>query len=274
MTDRIPGLSGETRVLGIVGDPIAQVKSPAGVTAALVRRGINAVLVPMHVSPADLDAFIRGASLMKNLDGLSITVPHKFAAYAHCASATERSRFLGAANIMRRNEDGTWHGDMCDGEGFVAGIRVAGCQPEGKRALLVGAGGAGSAIALALLDAGVSEIAIFDGDAKRREDLIERLKARYGGKVLSGSSDPTGFDIIVNATPAGMRPDDPMPVQTDRLTASMFVGDVITAPEVTPMIQAARDRGCNTQVGTGMFAAVRDRMIDFVLEAGPLQRKG
>lgn len=272
MSNPLATLNGETRVLAIVGDPIAQVKSPGGVTAALAERGCNAVLVPMHVAPADLGEFVRGISLAKNFDGISITVPHKFAAFALCASTTERAKFLGAVNIMRRNADGSWHGDMCDGEGFVAGIREAGCEPAGRRALLVGAGGAGSAIALALLDAGVTELAIHDGDEARRGALIERLQAKYAGKVGVGSSDPSGFDVVVNATPAGMRADDPLPVQADKFTAAMFAGDVVTVPAVTPMIQAARDKGCRTQIGTGMFAAVRDRMIDFIVEAGPLAR--
>ncbi len=272
MTQALAALNGETRVLAIIGDPIAQVKSPAGVTATLAERGRNAVLVPMHVSPADLDAVVHGLSLAKNFDGISITVPHKFAAYHLCASATERAHVLGAVNIMRRNADGSWHGDMCDGEGFVAAARAAGCRPEGQRALLVGAGGAGSAIALALLDAGVAELAVHDGDAARRDTLIARLCARHGDKVVAGSDDPSGFGVVVNATPAGMRAEDPLPLQVDKLAPGSFVGDVITVPAVTPLIQAARERGCLTQLGTGMFAAVRDRMIDFLLEAGPLAR--
>lgn len=272
MSHPLQSLSGETRVLAIMGDPIAQVKSPAGVTATLHERGVNAVMVPVHVSPADLATLVSGISLAKNFDGISMTVPHKFAAHALCATATDRANFLSACNVMRRNPDGSWHGDMCDGEGFVAAARAVGCQPEGKRALLVGAGGAGSAIALALLDAGVSELAVHDGDTQRCDALITRLRSVHGDKVIAGSNDPSGFDVIVNATPAGMRADDPLPVQADKFVAGMFVGDVITVPAVTPMIQAARDKGCLTQIGTGMFAAVRDRMIDFLLEAGPLAR--
>ncbi len=265
-------LNGETRVLAIIGDPIAQVKSPAGVTQALVERGRNAVLVPIHVTPADVDDFIRGASRAKNFDGIIVTVPHKFAAYRHCATATERAHFLGAVNILRRNADGGWHGDQLDGAGFVDGIRAAGCTPEGSRALLAGAGGAGSAIALALLEAGVAELAIHDDDAARRDALLARLEARYGDRVRPGSADPSGCTLVVNATPAGMRAGDPYPVQVDELTPAMFVGDVITAPAVTPLLEAARRLGCRTQVGGGMFTAVAKRMVDFLLEDGPLAR--
>lgn len=265
-------LNGETRVLVIIGDPIAQVKSPAGVTQSLLEQGRNAVLVPIHVSPDQVAAFVEGASRAKNLDGIIVTVPHKFSAYAHCATATDRAHFLGAVNVMRRNPDGTWHGDMCDGVGFVSSIQRAGCNPEGQTALLIGAGGAGSAIALALLEAGVAELAIHDGDVVRRDALISRLRDRFGAKVYVGSDEPSGYTMVVNATPVGMRPEDPCPIDVDMLTTEMFVADVITAPAVTPLIEYARHLGCLTQVGGGMFAAVRERMVDFLLEAGPLAR--
>lgn len=258
-------LNGETRVIAIIGDPIAQVQSPAGVTQALQAKGRNAVVVPIHVTPADVDDFIRGVSPAKNFDGILVTVPHKFAAYAHCATATERAHFLGAVNTLRRNADGGWHGDQLDGEGFVGGIRAAGCKPEGRRALMAGVGGAGSAIALALLEAGVAELAIHDGDAGRREALVGRLRTRYGSKVRGGSADPTGYTLVVNATPAGMRPGDPFPIEADKLTPEMFVGDVITAPAVTPLVEAARRLGCSTQVGGGMFTAVAALIVDFLL---------
>jgi len=263
-------LSGATRVIAILGDPIAQVKSPSGVTQRLIERGVNAVVIPIHVRPADLPAFVEGASRARNLDGLIITVPHKLASHALCATATERAHFLGGVNVMRRRADGSWHGDHADGLGFVEAQRAAGCEPEGRRALLVGAGGAGSAIAQALLEAGVSKLAIHDGDPAQRDGLIRRLQARYGDRVYTGSADPSGFQLVFNATPAGMREGDALPVLVDKISADMFVGDVITLPAVTPLVQLARERGCKTQVGAGMFAAVCERMVDFLLADGPL----
>lgn len=268
--DNYARLSGETRLVAIIGDPIAQVKSPAGVTKALLESGRNALVIPVHVTPADLDQFVNGVSLAKNFDGIIVTVPHKFSATRLCKTMTERARFLGAVNVMRRNADGTWHGDMVDGPAFVGGIRNAGCKPDGQRALLVGAGGAGSAIALALLEEGVAELAIHDEDHNRRDSLIERLRSRFGSRVRIGSSDPSGFTLIANATPVGMRAGDPLPVQADKFTADMFVGDVITVPAVTPMIDAARKAGCATQIGVGMFLADLDLMFDFLVAEGPL----
>lgn len=263
----LEALSGATRLFIIIGDPIAQVQSPGGITREFAARGHNAVLVPAQVPVAALDDFVRGVSLAGNLDGIVVTVPHKFSAFAHCASTTDRAGFLQSVNIMRRNADGTWHGDMTDGAAFVGGIRQAGCVPEGKRALMVGAGGAGTAIALALLEAGVSELAIHDADAVRRDRLLARLAGRGAAKLVAGSDDPTGYDLIANATPAGMTPGDALPLRADRLTPDMFVGDVITSPEVTPLLTAARALGCGTQTGIGMFAAGRAMMVDFLLHA-------
>jgi shikimate dehydrogenase len=260
-------LSGATRLHHIVGDPIAQVKSPAGVTQAFQERGHDAVCVPAHVAPAHLADWVRGVSLAQNVDGLIVTVPHKFACTALCATTSERAAFLQAVNTMRRNPDGSWHGDMFDGLGFVSALQDQGCQPAGRRALLVGAGGAGSAIAHALVMAGVSELAIHDSDAPRRRSLVERLAGLGRCPVVHGSADPGGFDLVINATPIGMKADDPLPLDVERLQPHMFCGCVITEPATTPFIAAAQARGCGTMTGAHMFARVRDLMVCFLLEA-------
>lgn len=261
-----PTLNGSTRVYFIVGDPIGQVKSPADVTKAFQARGHNAMVMPAHVAPDDLAAWLAGVSLAKNVDGIIVTVPHKFACFDLCADASARASFLHTVNVMRRDADGAWYGDMFDGLGCVAAMRDNGCQFEGRKALLVGAGGAGSAIAHALVAAGVSQLAIHDGDSMRRTALIDRLASLGKCPLVPGSTDPTGFDIVLNATPVGMKASDPCPVDVDRLSAGMFVGCVITAPAVTPLIAAARGRGCGTMTGAQMFGRVGELMVDFLLE--------
>lgn len=260
-------LSGATRVHFIVGDPIAQVKSPAGVTQAFQDAGRNAVCVPAHVSPADLAGWAEGVSKAQNVDGIIVTVPHKFSCFDLCATTSDRGNFLKAVNTLRRNADGTWHGDMFDGMGYVEALKNKGCEPQGQRALLVGAGGAGSAIAYSLVTSGVRELAVHDPDTARRDGLIARLASLGLAKVSAGSSDPTGFDICINATPIGMKEGDPHPIDSSKFTAQQFVGCVITAPAVPPMVAAARAKGCNTMTGADMFARVRDLMVQFLLEA-------
>ena len=256
---------GATRLYIIVGDPTAQVKSPAGMTLGFAARGHNAVLVPMHVSPRDLPQVLAGTRLAKNLDGLLVTVPHKFACVAQCTSLSPRSKFLGAANVVRRTSDGGWHGDMLDGLGFVAAIHANGGEPAGKRALLVGAGGAGSAIALALVEAGVASLSIHDDDVVRRDSLIKRLQTRGRVPVSAGSNDPTGFDLVANATPAGMQAGDPYPVDVAKLPAAAFAACVITKPHPAPWIEMARRAGCATSDGVDMYNAEQSMMLDFFL---------
>ncbi|VWC88009.1 shikimate 5-dehydrogenase [Burkholderia aenigmatica] len=262
------GLSGATRVHFIVGDPIAQVRSPKGVTAALREAGLDALVVPAHVVPDDLATFFAGITPMRNVDGVIITVPHKFSAAGFCTSLSDEAAFLGAANTLRRTADGGWHGGMFDGTGFVAALGDEGCDLRGKRTLLVGAGGAGSAIGHALVMAGVASLDVRDNDAARTASLVDRLATLQRGTVRVAAADvaPESFDVIVNASPMGMRADDPLPVDVSRVPAATFVGDVVTKPPLTPFIEAARARGCRTVTGTQMFARVCDRMVAFLID--------
>ena len=223
-----------------------------------------AACIPAHVAPAQLAAFADGVKQVQNIDGVIVTVPHKMAYKDLCDSLSPEAAFLGAVNTVRKTAKG-WHGDMFDGLGFVTAMRDNGGEPQGKRALLVGAGGAGSAIAHALVMAGVSALAIHDEDAARRTTLVDRLAGLGRCPVLHGSADPTGFDMVLNATPVGMKAGDPYPLDVDKLQPSMFAGCVITMPAITPFIAAARAKGCGTMTGAHMFGRVRDLMVEFLL---------
>lgn len=262
-------LDGSTRIYLILGDPIAQVKSPHGVTAAFQERGHNAILAPVHIAPTHLAEFATAASLARNLDGLIITVPHKFAACDLCTRLTPRAEFLGAVNVMRRDASGQWYGDQVDGLAYVAALKKRGVEPKGQQALLAGAGGAGSAIAEALLNAGVSSLAIHDSDHVRRDRLIRQLNELQKGEVVAGSSATHGHSLVINATPAGMHPRDPLPFELEGLQSSTVVGDVITLPENTPWLTKAQERGCTIVRGVDMFAEVRELMVDFLLKQTP-----
>ena len=259
-------LSGATRVHIIVGDPIAQVKSPFGMTQAFELNGKDAICIPAQVPTPDLKQWFEGMSLARNVDGIIVTVPHKFDCHAFCTTNSPRADFLGAVNTIRRNADGTWHGDMFDGLGYVKAIESKGFDLNNKKALLVGAGGAGSAIAHAMVLAGVRELAIHDENTDRRESLIARLNSLKLGHVKAGTSNPSGFDVAINATPVGMREGDPSPIDIEAITPNMFIGCVITAPAVPPLIAAARAKACNTSTGADMFVQVRELMIQFLLE--------
>jgi shikimate dehydrogenase len=253
-------LSGATRIHLIVGDPVVQTKSPAGLTAEFAARGVDAVCVPMQVAAADIEAFLAVAKRVQNVDGIVVTVPHKLAATRHCDVLSERSRALGAVNAMRRGADGRWSGDMTDGVALVAALRTAGCAPNGRRALVIGAGGAGSAVVLALAEAG-ARAAVHDIDAVRRDDLVRRLAAWK----IAASADPAGCDLVVNATPLGMAPGDDLPVDVTRLGRGVVAADLVTRPAVTPFLTAARERGAQIVTGADMFAPQAAILADFLL---------
>jgi len=260
-------LSGETKLLLVVGDPIEQVLSPTALTALLAQRGKNILVVPFHVPASEFRKSMGACEGVRNVPGVLVTIPHKRAALGLCADVTERARFAGSVNVMRKEARG-WFGDNTDGCGYMDGIARLGFTVEGKSALLVGCGGAGSAIAFEILRRGAARLALHDVDAGRRDALIERLSAAFPGRVYEGSEDPTGYDFVANATPMGMDPADPLPVIVENLTASQFVACAVTKPAVPPLIEAARQRGCATMTGAGMFQAQAEILIDFLLAQG------
>jgi shikimate dehydrogenase len=248
----LPDLSGATRIHLIVGDPVVQTKSPAGLTAEFAARGVDAVCVPMQVAVADIDAFFAVAKRVQNIDGIVVTVPHKLAATRHCDVLSERSRALGAVNALRRGADGRWSGDMTDGVALVGARGAAGGPPSGRRA---------RAVVLALAEAG-ARAAVHDIDAVRRDDLVRRLAA---WKVAAASADPAGCDLVVNATPLGMALGDDLPVDVTRLGPGVVAADLVTRPAVTPFLTAARERGAQIVTGADMFAPQAGILVDFLL---------
>jgi shikimate dehydrogenase len=267
--------SGSTRIVPIVGHPIAQVKAPVRVTRVFESRGVDAICVPIHVQPANFKRFMEAFRHFENADGLILTVPHKLAAYEYCDDVSELARFLRSINVIRRTPDGLLHGDMFDGIAMLSACRAGGCIFEGRRALLVGAGGAGTAIAHAIATAGVSELVISDVDRERSTQLAARL-SEQGHPVRAGNADSGAFDIAINATPLGMRAGDQLPIPATMLTPGVFVGDVVTAPSVPSVIAAARAAGCRTSTGSDMSNAVCELMVDFLItgngESAKVQR--
>ena len=258
-------LNGETRLYPIIGDPVVYVKSPERLTAGFATRGHNGICIPVQVPEGDLEGVMHGLTRVPNISGLLVTMPHKFTAYSYCSTRSECSELLGVVSVMRRNPDGSWHGDMLDGLAFVKAQKDQGAQPQGARALLLGAGGAGSAIATALLRSGVRELIIHDPNEARVTELLALVGGLGGDKVTAGSADPTGCDMVCNATPLGMSAGDPLAVAADKLTSSMFVGDVIAEHGETPLLSAARATGCKTASGDQMVEAVQEMMLDFML---------
>lgn len=255
---------GTSRLVPIIGDPVYHARVPDWFSHHLAKHEINTVCVPMEVPGEALDDAMTGLNVMKNIDGIIVTMPHKTTTAPYCATVTEASRLLNVVSAMRRNVDGTWHGHTTDGDAFVKAQIDNGATVEGARVLLLGAGGAGSAIAIAMLGAGVKELVIHDPDQSRLDTLLSLLADLGGDRVKAGGNDPTGFDLICNATPLGMNAEDPLPVDVDLLEPSMFVGDVIAGHGETAIMKAAKAKGCKTADGDDMVVAVLDIMMDYM----------
>ena len=266
MTDPI-NLNGRTRLYPLLGDPIIYARSPDWLSKHMAKRGMNMISLPMEVPDGKLAVVMAGLAATGNVDGLSLTMPHKITGYDLCATVSETSRLLRVISAIRRNKDGSWHGHTTDGEAFVKAQIDNGAAIEGKRVLVLGAGGAGSAIVISMLEAGAAEVVVNDVDPARSERIDGLLRGQHGDRVKVGSNDPTGFDVASNATPMGMADGDPLPLDPARLTKAMFVGDVVAGHGETPLMKAARAAGCRTADGDAMVVAVLDVMCDFVGDA-------
>ncbi|MFC3123715.1 shikimate dehydrogenase family protein [Pseudoroseomonas globiformis] len=247
------GITGATRLFGILGDPVAPLRSPALFNAAFARLGRDAAFIPIQLPVGTLPAAWEGLRRIGNLDGLVITMPHKEAVVPLLDALGPTARLTRSVNTVRRIGDGAWEGEMFDGEGFRDGLERTGHAPRGARILQVGCGAAGRAIALALARAGTAHLSLVDSDAGRVERLRAQLAESYPALSTSaGIAELAGHDIIINATPMGLSPGDPLPLDIRQLRQDQVVADVIPNPEVTPLVAAARERGCPTVTGRAM----------------------
>jgi len=245
-------ISGTTTLIAHIGYPTEGFRSPPIYNAWFARRGIDAVVVPMGVTADHFPDVLRAVFRLRNLRGALITMPHKIATVGLVDALSPAARIAGSCNAVRLRADGTLLGEMFDGEGFVRGLLRKGCTMAGARALLVGCGGVGSAIAASLAGAGLASVMLFDTSEKHAAVLAERLHLHYPALDIGvGARDPAGYDIVVNATPLGMRDDDPLPFDAHRLEARSFVGEVVLRD--TPLLRAARARGCTVQEGIDML---------------------
>jgi shikimate dehydrogenase len=247
-------ISGKTTLIAHIGYPTFTFKSPMIYNPWFDKNDIDAVVVPLGVRPEEYREFFPLLFKMSNIHGALITMPHKVTTMALVDEVSPTAVVAGAANAVLLREDGSLFGDQFDGEGFVRGVLRKGFDLKDKRVLVVGNGGVGSPIAASLAAAGVGVMGLFDPNNAASEALGERLVAAYPDlQVATGSKDPEGYDLVVNATPLGMNDSDPLPMDVDRIAPTTFVGEVVMKQEITPFLKAALDKGCQVQVGKDML---------------------
>jgi shikimate dehydrogenase len=247
-------ITGNTELIAHIGYPTHSFKAPMIYNPYFDSIGVNACVVPMGCKPDDFPAFLRAVFSLTNIRGALITMPHKVAVVDLVDRVTPTVSVAGSCNAVRIGADGKLEGDMFDGEGFVRGVKRKGITVAGASVLVVGSGGVGSAIAASFAAAGVSRIALFDVNTVSMEALAARLRQHYPAlDVQTGSNDPAGFDIALNATPMGMNPGDPLPMDVSRIASTTFVGEVVMRAETTAFLAAVQARGCRVQIGTDML---------------------
>jgi shikimate dehydrogenase len=257
-------ISGKSTLVAHIGYPTESFKASYIYNPWFDRAGIDAAVVPMGVKADDYANVFEAIFKFTNIRGALVTMPHKVTTVGLVDECTTTVKIAGSCNAVLKRPDGTLLGDMFDGVGFTRGLRHKNFAFPGARCLVVGTGGVGSAIAASLAAGGVAAISLFDADSAAATELAGRLKQHYPNlDVSAGSRDPAGFDLVVNGTPLGMNPADPLPIDVARLSPTTFVGEVVMKQEITPLLAAARKLGCRYQVGTDMLFEMIPAYLEF-----------
>ncbi len=257
-------IDGDTLLFATPGDPVAQVRLPQVMEVVFAELGVNAVWVPMHVDHEGLRVVLQALRTMRNFRGITVAIPYKLTVPAMLDRLAPRAQAAGAVNLVRLDPDGKLYGDIVDGAGFVRGLEFCGHSVKGAAAWLVGAGGGGSAIATALAEAGAARLHVTDTDAARAAGLIERLRRHHPKMAADVVAAPTAsLDYAINATPCGLRPEDPMPFDPSLLPARTLVCDIIMKPRETRLLKAAQARGMPIHHGHHMVDAQVPMYLEF-----------
>jgi shikimate dehydrogenase len=249
-------IDGNTWVMAMIGDPIAQAKTPQAINALFAEMGANIRCVPLHIGADGLGAAMAGLRVMRNVIGCGVTLPHKQTIGALCDSLDPAAAQVGAVNVIRRELDGSFCGYQFDGRGFVGGLLAQGHDPRGRDCLVIGAGGASAAIVTALVQAGASSIGISNRTRDKAKALAAGVNAALGTAVAHASGPvPRHGQMIINATSLGMSSDDTLPLDPTGIDASMLVAEVVAKPEMTCLLEEATRRGAVVHSGIHMISA-------------------
>jgi shikimate dehydrogenase len=248
-------LSGRTRLAGIMGWPVAHSLSPRLHGHWLLRYGIDGAYVPLPVRPERLEQALSALPAL-GYAGVNLTIPHKEAAVSLVDGLSPRAKRIGAINTVVVEADGMLSGDNTDGFGFIATLSESqvGWGAEAGPAVVLGAGGAARAVAVALLDAGVSEVRLLNRTPERARALADDL----GGAVHTvnwtvRAAALDGAALLVNTTSLGMHGQPPLDLALDALPPRALVTDVVYTPLITPLLALAQARGNPVVDGLGML---------------------
>ena len=252
-------LSGSTKIVGLIGYPVEHSKSPVMHNAAFDSLGLDFMYLLFSVRPPYLKEAVMGLRAL-NIVGANITIPYKEEVMKYLDDITAEAKLIGAVNTIHI-QDGKLIGYNTDGQGFITSLLTDGrVKLEGQKVLLIGAGGAGKAVAVKLAERGVERLVITDKIEEKAKALVGRLQENIpdcpvyamppGDKEFAKTVLES--TLLINATPVGMKEGDPPIIDPEYLHKALFVYDVIYNRE-TPLIEAAKKRGLRTLDGMGML---------------------
>ena len=242
-------VSGKTKITGIFGYPIEHTLSPLMHNSAFKKLGMDNCYIPFKVAPKDLPDAVRAIRSL-NLLGVNITVPHKEHVIALLDKVNEEADFIGAVNTIV-NKDGILTGYNTDGRGFMSSLSEEGISVEGKNVAVIGTGGASRAVSYYLSEK-AAKLSLFDIDRAKAEKLADDLNKIRGNVDLLDSPDNIAeYNIIINATPLGLKSDDPLPFNPDLIAPDMIICDLVY--KKTKLLQEADKKGAKNIDGSGML---------------------
>jgi len=201
----------------------------------------------------------------QNCLGCCVTIPHKTQTLQLLDSFTDRVRRIGAVNIIKRDAEGYLHGDMMDGLGFLAALKKNNATAGNKNIVIVGGGGAGSAIGDSVAQAGAKQLSILEINKNRQTNLTSSLRKTYPSKSIYDRLVPGhSLDIVINSSPLGMKVNDPLPFPLEKIKGSIIVAEVVTKPVITEFLKNAFRAGHLIQKGREMAEAQMSLFIDFM----------
>lgn len=267
-------VTGQTVVIPLIGHPVAQVKSPGPMNRWFFDNDIDAVIVPLDIRPERVESFFDVLRATENSAGCSVTMPHKQAAFLASDEVTDRARRAKAVNTIRRSPSSRLIGDMTDGLALIAALGDNGVSVNGCNVLLIGAGGAGTAIAFELAEGGARSVVIIEPDQMRQRALLSAL-SDFRPDMTVFDRVPADFviDIAINASPMGMNAHDALPYPVEQLANARIVADAVTKPVITPWLLEAEKRGIKTQNGEQMAVAQLPIQLGYLRLMPPARRE-
>jgi shikimate dehydrogenase len=264
-----PAINTTTRLYGHFAHAIGQrpMSLPALMNTLLDQRGVDALYVPLQVPAEHFAAAVAGLRHLRDFAGFVVTMPHKAAAARLCDVLLPNAQACGVVNVVRVDPDRRLIGETFDGVAMVQAIKAYRAIDATTRVLLVGAGGVGQAIGVALGLAGVGSLAITNRTQAKADDLVQKVRHAAPSCVVETQAafDPADFDIVINATSLGHGDGQgPLPIEVSRVSGTTLVADVVAMPEYTPLLQAAQARGLDIVRGIEMLTPQIEIGADFL----------